>query len=76
MAEFNSVDIEGDSALTLGNRHDLGRLHKEEFGIRIDEARDEPRAGYSIDLDVLTCDKLHELTPETGSHSPLPHQEL
>jgi hypothetical protein len=53
--------VEGDRALTTRGRQQFVFRHEQKLGLGIDEPLDEPRAGDSIDLDVLACDPPHDL---------------
>ena len=45
-----AFDVEGHGVEPLGDCRDFGRIHKEEYGLRIDEAADQPWTGDAVDL--------------------------
>src|SRR5258708_213716 len=51
--EFGALDVIWNTAGLIRNCGDLIRWHIDEFGTRIDEARDQPRTGNAIDLWVF-----------------------
>jgi len=52
--------VERDRALTTRGRQQFVFRHEQKLGLGIDEPLDEPRAGDSIDPDVLACDPPHD----------------
>src|SRR5262249_52821926 len=53
MAELDAVDVVWRGALLFRDREHLVHRHVDELGFRIDEARDQPRAGDAVDLWAL-----------------------
>jgi len=54
--EFGTLDVIWSGALLLGNCEHFADRNVDEFGKRIDEAADQPGAGYAIDLGMLARD--------------------
>ena len=52
--------VVGDRILTTRGRQQFVFWDEQKLGVGIDEALDEPRAGDSIDLDMLACDPTHD----------------
>ena len=50
MAPEHVLDVEGRGVESLADRQHLGRRDEQEYGVRIDEAADQPRAGDAVDL--------------------------
>ena len=57
--QLNARDVVGDGALSLSHRGDRVCRDKEEFGIVVDEALDQPRTGNPVDICILSGDPLH-----------------
>src|SRR5262249_17871223 len=51
--EFDAVDVVGRATDFLGKGHHLARWHVNEFGLRVDETRNQPRASDAVDLRSL-----------------------
>src|SRR5689334_11849090 len=62
MAELRAGNIEGGSAVTVGDRANLVRGNVQELGRWVHKALDEPRTGDAIDLRPLAGYPLHHLT--------------
>jgi hypothetical protein len=59
MAEFAAFDIVGRCAQLAGFGLDLVRRNKNEFGLRVDEFPDEPRARHTVNFHFLTGNPFH-----------------
>jgi hypothetical protein len=60
VAQFDAGNVVRNCSVTLGGGRHLVREDIEEFGVLVDEAPDEPRAGDAIDLGVLTSNPFHK----------------
>src|SRR6184192_560143 len=74
VAELNVFDVIGCSANLCSDFGHIVRRDVDEFGVRIDEAADEPRTGNAIDLGMLARHPLVlgliVLAPRWQSHFP------
>src|SRR5262249_1323720 len=57
--------VETDGSAGGLPRSDLFRWHEEEFGLRIEEAADEPASGSSVDLYSCACDPFNGYASRT-----------
>src|SRR3990167_2800090 len=76
MAVFHTRNIIWRGAPFLRHLyHILGR-HVQELGLRIDEARDQPRTGDAVDLRALARDPFHgyfaAVAPPAAFHASMP----
>src|SRR5205814_790705 len=63
VAELDVPDVVRRRTFGFSHRHHLFGGHIEEFRLRINEAFDQPGAGYPIDLGILPRYPLHVLYP-------------
>jgi hypothetical protein len=56
--------VEGKSPLIPGHLTDPVLRHEKEFGVRVDESRDQPGASHPVDMDVATGHPTHRTPPE------------
>ena len=61
MPELHVWHVERCGVFALGRRDDFIGRDEEEFGVRIDELLDQPRARDSVYLHVLSGDPFHLL---------------
>jgi hypothetical protein len=63
MPQLNAWSIKRDGTGFFYNAVDLDLGDKQEFGVAIDEAGDQPRAGDAINMNVRTGDPFHGVLP-------------
>src|SRR2546426_1366580 len=73
MAELDVWHVIGNRLLALGGRHDVGSLHEQELGLRVDKSLDQPGTGDPIDVRIRASDVFHDgpMYPPTLT---LPHK--
>src|SRR5258706_5059947 len=63
MTQFNARCIKGNRASLLDDLFDLAGWHKQKLCIVINEARNEPRTGDTINMHMRTGNPFHFLSP-------------
>src|SRR5262245_47328914 len=59
LPQLDAAYVIGGRAFAPGDRHDLVGGNKQEFGLRVNELADQPRASHAVNFYLFTSDPFH-----------------